>query len=161
MSEKANENNPKIVDTFKDVLSSSYLSNALDFTDFLKEIGMTFVDNRFYYMEEPTCLLLCFEHESCPSGYWGIYDCPIMEYEGFPLEEDLQEFARANVRICQGECGCDVPRGGKCTIFGKEFDDVCSSNIVFHMPDSEALVKIKKLMLYWKLIISNSKKSQI
>jgi len=75
------------------------------------------------------------------------------------LEESLKEFARANVRICKGECGCpNWPRGGNQTVFGKEFEGVCSSVVTFHNPDAEALEKIKKMMEYWMLIIADAKK---
>jgi hypothetical protein len=137
------------------------LSNALDYAAFLRASGMTNDDeyaSNFYYMGEPTCVLLCFEDERYPSGLWGAYNSPIDEFEGMPLDEDLKEFSRANVRICSGECGCpNWPRGGSQTVFGKRFDSVCSSVITYHNPDAESLPKMKRMMEYWMRHIAASK----
>ena len=160
MSEKNETIEVAIENKLKGVLSGDILKNALDFTAYLKEIGMTYdKDNRFYYMGEYTCILIFFKDEENPSGLWVICDCPITEHDGYPLDDDLKEFARANVMICNGQCGCkDWPRGGDKTIFGQEYKSVCSSEIQFINPDAEALVKVKKLMEFWKYIIENSKK---
>jgi hypothetical protein len=53
---------------------------------------------------------------------------------------------RDNVKVCKGECGCkEWPRGGSLTIFGENFDSVCSSYFIFITPDDAALENIKKL----------------
>jgi len=161
MSKQNNENTShEIEDKLKNTLSGDALKNALDFVAFLRASGFTLEKNRFFYMSVPTCLLLWFDHPDFPTGYWGIYDCPICEYDGIPLDESLKEFARANVRICKGKCGClDWPRGGNQTVFGKEFNGACNSVIVFHDPDTHAVEKVKKLMEYWKLIINENAKT--
>ncbi|MCL2512982.1 MAG: hypothetical protein FWF08_03690 [Oscillospiraceae bacterium] len=154
--------NPKIEEVMKKTLKGETLNNALGFIAFLRESGFKTEDkygNNFYYMSEPTCILLCFENENYPDGEWGVYNSPICEYEGIPLDEDLKEFSRENVRICKGECGCRKwPRGGDQTVFGKKFEGVCSSVIMYQNPDAEAIEKIKKIMEHWKLIIADSKK---
>lgn len=145
----------------RNTLKDGALENALDFIAFMRECGFTTDDeygNNFYFMGEPTCVFLCFEpHGDHPSGFWGVYNYPTREYEGFPLEERYKEFARANVRICTGECGCpNWPRGGNQTVYGKDFESVCSSVVCFFNPDAEALGTIKEMMGYWKRCIAES-----
>jgi hypothetical protein len=155
------EQKETIEEVMKKTLSGDTLNNALDFIAFLRASGFTNDDeynNNFYYMGNPTCVLLCFKNENYQEGEWGIYNYPISECEDFPLEEDLKEFARQNVRICKGECGChNWPRGGNKTDYGKEFEGVCSSVIMFQCPDTEAIKKIKKMMENWMLILVNSR----
>ena len=162
MLEQNNENTQqKLENEINTILSGEARRHALDFVSYLRTSGMIPLSdnpNRFTYMGAYTCILLFFKHPDFPCGYWGIYDCPIREYDGFPLDENLKEFARANVNICQGKCGCPKPRGGNQMVFGKEFEGVCASVVAFHSPDAEAVEKVKKLMEYWKLIIADSKK---
>ena len=154
-----------IEQVFKKQLSGDTLKNALDFVAFVRAKGWTNDDkysSNFYYMGEPAFVLLCFENENYPEGEWGIYNYPISDYEGFPLDESMKEFLWANVRFCKGQCGCpNWPRGGNQTVYGKEFESVCSSTIMFPNPDAEALEKIKALMDHWRLIIGDAKKLTI
>ena len=157
MSEQ-NSTDTRVEDVMKNILRGETLKNALDFIAFMRASGFTTDDeygNNFYYMGEPGNVLLCWNNEKYPEGEWGIFNSPIREYGGLPLDESLKEFSRANVRICTGECGCPTwPRGGNQTVFGKEYQHLCSSVIVFMVPDAEALEKIKKLVEYMKLIIT-------
>ena len=151
----------KVENELKKVLSGETLENALDFVAFLREAGMTTHPdnpNRFCYMGKETCILVFFEHENFPSGLWVICDCPIDGHDGFPIDESLKEFARANVKVCDKCCGCPVPRGGDKRIWGKEYKGVCSSEIQFVNPDAKALEKIKVLMELWKHQIADIKK---
>jgi len=149
-----------IEERFGDVLSGETLANALDFTAFLREIGMTPDDDgRFHYRGEFTCIIIFFKDDEYPFGLWVICDCPIAEHEGYPMDEELKEFARSNVMICSGKCGCEAwPRGGDKTIFGREYKSLCSSEIQFINPNAEALIKIKELMKMWRFIIDDNKK---
>ena len=156
MSERINaKTGTGIEDRLKGVLDGDMLDNALNFVAHLRSIGMTSDSgSRFHYKDEYTCILVFFKDKMHPSGLWVICDCPIEEYDGFPLDESLKEFARANVKICTGECGCsNWPRGGDKYIFGREFKSICSSEIQFLNPSAGELVKIKQLMDYWKLMI--------
>jgi len=148
-----------IEDNIKDVLSGDLLKNALDFVTYLRESGMTPDGNRFYYMGEMTCIIIWKKDKTNPSGEWFICDCPIHGQEGFPIDESVKEYAQANVSICRN-CGCDhEARGVTKTIFGKEFNNLCSSEVIFVNPDAEGLEKIKMLMELWKHIIAESKKN--
>jgi len=158
MSEQNNVNtNLTVEDKLKNTLSGDALNNALDFVAHLRAIGMTPEDTRFFYKGEYTCIIIFFKDENHPSGCWFICDCPIEEYDGFPLDENIKAFARTNVAMCRN-CGCGHENmGANKMIFGQYFEGICSSECQFIEPDAEALEKIKKLMDYWKLMIDEGK----
>jgi len=97
--------------------------------------------------------------------FWGDYDSTIFrEYERFPVDEQLKEFAWANIHYCayfesNGEhCGCEQKNEKSISVFGKEFDNVCTSGLWFANPDADTLEKIYKLAEVWKLCIDSVKK---
>ena len=148
-----------IESNLKDTLSGETLENALDFVAYLKENGMTDDGSRFYYKDELMCILILFKDEHNPSGGLCIFDSPFREHEGFPIDESVKEFARANVKKCEncgsgGSCG-HKEQGATKAIFGKEYDNLCSSEIMFVNPDAGGMEKIKKLMDLWKFKLDN------
>lgn len=148
-----------IEEQMKAILTGDTLTNALDFVAYLKSAGMTHDENnRFYYMGQETCIIIFFKHDEFPTGLWVICDCPIHGHDGFPIDESLQEFAHANIKICDKCCGCPVPRGGDKTVWGREYKGLCSSEIQFVNPDADALPKIRTFMELWKHIIADAKK---
>jgi len=147
--------NQTIEQRLSGVLKEDLLTNALDFVKYLQDIGWTYDnDGRFYYKEQMTCIVIFFPVDDDPRGLWVICDAPNREYDGYEMSEELKTFARANVMICHGGCGCpDAPRGGDRTIYGQEYKGVCSSDIQFINPDAEALINVKKLMDMWTWVI--------
>jgi len=152
-----------IENNLKDNLSGDLLMNALDFVTYMKSIGMTADDGaRFCYKNEAMCILIPFKDKDIPSGGLCICDSPMSEHSGYPIDESVKEYARANVKKCDGcgrgkenvDCGHEE-RGATKTIFGKEYDKLCSSEIMFFNPDSEDMKKIKKLMDLWKYKLDN------
>ena len=147
-----------IESNLKENLSGDVLTNALDFVTYLKNMGMTADDGaRFCYKDELMCIIITFKNDNNPSGEWFICDCPFREHDGFPIDESIKSFVQANIQKCKGDsCGCDhKERGATKMIFGKEYDNLCSSEIMFNNPDSEALKKIKVLMEFWKFKLDN------
>ena len=124
--------------------------NALEFVAYLRAAGMTnhtTYSNAFTYNGKWVCILLIGD------GEWTMYDHPLtQQYDDFPVEQHLKEFAWAHVHICTGGHCKDEP-GFRKTIFGKEFDNVCSSEVEFINPDAEALKKIMQMIEIWKLSI--------
>ena len=158
---KKRKQTPAIEEAIREKLKGDAQKNALDFVAFARANGWTNDDeysSNFYYRGKPTFVLLCFEKsENYPDGEWGIYNYPTSEHDDFPLDESMKDFLWANVKTCTGQCGCpNWPRGGNQTVYGKEFQSVCSSTITFSNPDAEALEKIKVLMERWKLMIEMS-----
>jgi len=72
-------------------------------------------------------------------------------------DERLKEVAWEHVKPCfhftsnGKECGCGKQPGRRTTVFGKEFDNVCSATLQFINPDAETLEYVKKLMKLMKL----------
>jgi len=150
-----------IENTLKENLSGNLLTNALDLVDYLKQLGMTNgiepSDTRFYYKDELMCIFITFKDENHPSGRFFICDCPLSDHDDFPISEDVKEFVHASVNkcgSCDGDCGHEQ-RGATKVIFGKEYDNLCSSEVIFFDPDAKAIEKIKKLMDLWKFKVDN------
>ena len=152
-----------IESNLKDNLGGDLLTNALDFVTYMKSIGMTADDGaRFCYKNELMCILIPFKDNNNPSGGLCICDSPMSEHGDYPIDESVKDFARANVKKCDGcgrgkenvDCG-HKERGATKMIFGKEYDNLCSSEIMFINPDTEAVEKIKKLMDLWKYKLDN------
>ena len=62
---------PSIENCFEKVLKGDALKNALDFVAYVRASGFTNDDdynNNFYFMGEPTFVLLCFENDNFPEG---------------------------------------------------------------------------------------------
>ena len=147
-----------IESNLKENLSGDVLTNALDFVKFMKNMGMTADDGaRFCYKDELMCIIITFKDKKHPSGAWFICDCPIYEHDEFSIDESIKNFTQANIQKCKGDiCGCDhKERGATKMVFGKEYDNLCSSEVMFYNPDIEALKKIKILMEFWKFKLDN------
>ena len=148
---------PALEDEIKKALGGDAQKNALDFAAFLRAKGMRIHPkhpNAFTYMDEGVCVFVFQDIENNTPGGWTLFwgDCDIYESEGTQVDEALKEFARAHVGICGhfksgGQyCGCGQQPGKRRVIFGKEFDNVCTSCMAFCVPDAEALESIKKLV---------------
>jgi len=72
------------------------------------------------------------------------------DFEG-PVDDALKEAAWAHASPCGQchagwkDCGC-----GPRTMFGREFENLCHSPLMFYNPDAETLENAKKLMLMLK-----------
>ena len=139
-------------------LGGDLQKNALDFIAYLKESGMTpdaTHSSAFRYFDKWVCILIIMPIDGKIG--WTIFDNPLCgrEYD-LPVDDDLKEFAWKHVNICchftsGGKyCGCGNQPGKHATIFGKEFDNVCTSEVAFSNPDAGALKKIVRLIDAWK-----------
>jgi hypothetical protein len=83
-------------------------------------------------------------------GPWTVWfnSC---DFGGDSVDDDLKETAWAYASKC-GKChtGWETCGGGARTIFGKEFEYLCHSPLMFTNPDAKTLVNLKKLMLMLK-----------
>ena len=152
--------NPQTENEIKEKLSGDMQKNALNFLSFIKEKGMTTDEEYssvFRYNGEAVCVLALhpnFDENIGWNVYLGDYDSSICsdEYENFPVDEELKEFAWAHKHTC-GSCGCGNQPGKKFKILGKEFDNVCTSLMWFGNAEAETLDKLKKLVDVWTLCI--------
>ena len=156
MSEQNNVNDRlKIEVELNEDLSGDRLKNALNFIAYMKTNDMTTHaehHSAFEYKGEWVCIVCIIPVDDVPG--WVIFDNPLTsKFDNFPVDEDLKEFAWANVNICTscgGSSGCGSQPGRTKIIFGKEFNNICTSDVAFWNPDADALKKIMQMIDIWK-----------
>jgi hypothetical protein len=155
MSEE--KKNLKIEDAINKKLTGDAQKNALDFAGFLCANGLSYeanddgggwavggiVGDSFGYM-------LVNGVEEFP-GPWTIWLNSCDFESSLTADDKLKEAAWAHTSIC-GQCheGWKDCGGGGRTIFGKNFEKLCHSPLMFNNPDASVLENIKKLMLMLK-----------
>ena len=164
MSEPITKNTRlKIEDDLTAALSGDTLKNALDYVAYLKANGVlpeTPDSNVFEGADGFVCVLCVFPVENIPSWFifMGGYDCALCgnKYQDYPIDGQLKEFAWSHVKTCcnftsNGKyCGCGFQPGRRIKLFGKTFDNVCTSVLEIQNPDAEALELVKKLSDVWR-----------
>ena len=153
----------EIKEVLKNRLEGETLANALGFVDYLLEKGLTPVKEwdsgfRFVKNDKSPCLVVLLENEQ-GAGDWFICDLPVAaEPEWNLLCDDLKKFITANMKICsvhEGKpCGCGSEPGVSKKIFGKAYDNVCTSEIQFVFPKPEILDKLKEVIEWWLVNIA-------
>ena len=97
------------------------------------------------YNGKPICYMHLDSAKEYP-GPWTIWT------EGDYRIERMKEIAWANVNVC-GDCGAACSPGKRKVIFGKAFDNVCSADMAFYIPNVDTLACVKKLLTMRKLAI--------
>ena len=141
------EHNQTIENSFREFFKGDELVTALDFAEFLETNNMIRGKNcEIHYKNELACYLDTPSEQNKWFRIWTVGDFS-NEYEGFPINENTKEIARANVVKCGGCGGANNCAPGKTeVIFGQEFENVCNAVMAFYMPDAEALECVKKLL---------------
>jgi len=149
----------EIKDALRNNLKGEALTNALGFVDYLTERGLTPKKEwdkgfRFVKNGKSPCLVVFNMNNS---GEWFICDMPVAsEPKWNSLSNDLKDFILANIKICdvhQGNaCGCGSEPGVNKNIFGKDYNNMCTSEIQFHNPCPEVLDKLKEINEWWIVI---------
>jgi len=153
----------EVKDALRNNLEGERLANALDLVDYLIEKGLTpkkEFDNgvRFIKNEKSPCMVVFFKNAQ-NVGEWFICDLPVaFESEWNLLSNDLKKFIVENVKLCnvyQGNpCGCGSEPGVNKTIFGKDYNNVCTSEIQFINPESNVLDKLKQIIEWWLINVT-------
>ena len=143
MSENSIEN------IIREKLTGNVQKYALDFVAYLKANGMTAGEEHgaVKYKNE----IVCYCHIDGGSEYpspWTVWSEG--DYSKDTTDEKLKEFIwKYSINQC-GNCGGGCHPGSKKTIFGKEFDNVCSAAIDFYIyggdTDVECLECLKKVV---------------
>jgi len=144
----------EIEDRLRAELSGDLQRNALDYIAFLKANGMT-----------PDSVICTYPVDNIIGWtiFMGGYDSVLLrsDYQDFPIDEELKEFAWAHVKPCfhftnnlresgGNRCGCGREPGRSITIFGKKFDNVCTAALYFRNPEGKTLELVKRLAEVWK-----------
>ena len=137
-------------------LTGDTLQNALDFAAFLKANEMIAggPHGEINYRGECLCYMHLDGAAQAP-GPWTIWTEGDYSSEcaDVPMGEAMKQIAWAHVNPC-ASCGGSCSPGTRKTVFGKEFDNVCSATMAFYIPDAEALECVKKLLLMRKHAIA-------
>ena len=145
----------ELEDVMRDTLNGDALTNALDFASFLRDNDIAVFPNNYgegwaiggetgksagYFM---------MGSEDQWHGPWTFWfnSCDFED----TADDTLKETALAHVNLC-GKChdGWEKCRGGSKTLFGKQYDDLCHSPLMFKNPDAKTLESMKKLLLLMK-----------
>jgi hypothetical protein len=144
----------RIEDAINDILKHEAQENAQGFIAFLSANEMSFdeIENFWFgikYKDNYVCFIKI-ENSDDELGNWTIwsaddYNSKDMDY----ADEHIKEFGWANICFC-GSCGGACAPGRSATIFGKHFDNVCQSAMIFVNPDAKTLENMKQLILLLK-----------
>ena len=175
MPEQKNANTVSgLEDVIKEKLAGNMQQNALDFIAYTQANGFEYdaryASNNAYlfnYLGESVFLLgiAPFWNVTGWNVYLGIEDNIVSngDYDGFPVDQSLKEFAWSNVKACEvslgRDCGCGK-QPGKCVyVFGKEIMNNCPSHVFWFVdPNADTLESIYKLAEVWKSCINESKR---
>ena len=125
------------------------LKNSLDFVTYLDENEISFSEGDFCwtasYRNEAVFYIKIggFDNETNEFIIWSADDYN-SEIALAKADEQLKEFAWINISPC-GSCGGKCSPGRSVEVFGKAFDKVCHSALIFINPDIKAIENLKKL----------------
>ena len=143
-------------------LSGGELKNALDFTASMRANEMhpdPDDHNWFKHLNQNVCIMLI---DFPAAGSWEIFwsDCDVCGSgtEHSQVGERLKEYAQAHPNPCSMEHK-NCLKGRQKTIFGKEFDCLCTSTMAFENPDAEELGHILELAEIRKQAIANMQRA--
>jgi len=164
---------PALEAAIREKLTGEAQKNALNFVAHALTSGLTldarYASNSAYlfnYFEESVFLLgiTPFWNVAAWNVYLGIEDHVVSngDYDGFPVDEALREFARANAKTCEvalgGSCGCGKQPGRCVSVFGKKIENNCASHVLWFVePGAETLENIYKLAEVWKSCLADAK----
>ena len=144
-------------------LSGRALKNALDFVAYMRANEMPpdpKDDNWFKYKNQNVCIIML---DFPAAGDWEIFwsDCDVYhsESDNSQADEQLSKFAQSHANPCSMEHEKCL-KGRQKTIFGKEFECLCTSTMSFENPDTEELNYITELAEMRKQNIAIGKRSQ-
>ena len=149
------DNMQKFENEINNSLRGDKLKIATDFVTYMKTNGMTAHAEHvgaFEYKGQWVCIACIIPMDGEPTMV--IFDNPLTKhFDDFPLDESLKDFAWAHVNVCTscgGSSGCGSQPGQTKMILGKEFTNLCTSEVAFWNPNTEALGKILQMVGLWK-----------
>ena len=159
--------NPQIENEINEKLSGAMQKNALNFVAYIKDSGMTtnkVHTNVFRYHGEAVCVLALhpnFDENIGWNVYLGDYDSTICkDYNNdLLIDEQIKNFAWAHKHTC-GNCGCGNQPGKNVKIFGKEFENICTSLMWFGNADGDELENLLKLIEVCKYCIDDKQNNE-
>jgi len=127
-------------------LTGESKTNAVDFSAYLDVNGMEYKEGQVSYNDTGICHIYIDGSDQIP-GPWTVWSDDSAVYENIDVSPDEQtrDIAWKHANVC-GNCGGNCSPGTQKTIFGKEFNNICTSTFMFTDPNAEELECIKKLL---------------
>ena len=129
-------------------LKGDSLKNANDFAIFLEEEGMLAggVHGSITYNDKAICYMHMDGTDEVP-GPWTVWPNGDFssDISSAALNDAQKEIAWTNINVC-GKCGGKCAPGSTKTVFGKQFDNVCSAPLAFCDPKDETLECLKVVL---------------
>jgi len=151
----------EIKNTLRNNLKDEALKNALGIVDYLTEKGLTCNKEwaagfRFVKNDKSPCLLVLTNHDAG----WFLCDVPVVnEPEWDSLNSEMKEFILSHIKTCNvhegNKCGCGSEPGVSSNIFGKVYNNLCTSQIQIINPSSDTLDKFKEVIEWWLINIGS------
>ena len=76
---------------------------------------------------------------------WLAWSAVAVDYSDTEIDEQSKKIAWKNICTC-GKCGSDCAPGRRVVIFGKIFENCCTSSLIFINPNRDGLECLKKLI---------------
>ena len=76
---------------------------------------------------------------------WLAWSATAFDYSDTEIDAQSQKIAWENISTC-GNCGSDCAPGRRAVIFGKTFENCCTSSLMFINPNGDGLECLKKLI---------------
>ena len=76
---------------------------------------------------------------------WLAWSATAVDYSDTEIDEQTKKIAWENICTC-GKCGDDCAPGRHAVIFGKTFENCCTSSLMFINPQGDSLECLKKLI---------------
>ena len=131
------------------VLNGESKSNALDFIAFLNTNELIVGENNseVSYNGENVCYIHIDGSDQIP-GPWTVWsdDSSVYEQEVASIDKQVKELAWEHANVCEN-CGGNCSPGMRKIIFGKTFDNICSSTFMFTNPDAKTIECLKNLLM--------------
>ena len=156
------DNLQKFENEINNSLSGDKIKIATDFITYMKSNGMTAHAEHvgaFEYKGQWMCIACIIPMGGEPTMV--IFDNPLTKhFDDFQIDESLKKFAWAHVNVCtscggSSGCGCGSQPGQTKMILGKEFYNLCTSEVAFWNPDADALDEILQMIDIWKEHVSH------
>jgi len=136
----------KIKDAIYENLTNKAQKSAFDFINYFSE-DMLFEDEgwcwKVKYKDETVIHFRIGGFQNEPN--WLAWSATAFDYSDTEIDEQYKKIAWENICTC-GKCGSDCAPGRRAVIFGKTFENCCTSSLMFINPNGDGLECLKKLI---------------
>jgi len=136
----------KIENMIREMLPAEAQKNALDIINYLgKDVLLE---------DEDWCWIAKYKDETVfhfrIGGFqdepnWLAWSASAFDYSETEIDEKFKEIAWKNICTC-GSCGSECAPGRRAVIFGKIFENCCTSSLMLINPNGDGLECLKKLI---------------